>query len=146
MVYPVAMTYDGGLDYMLAHWGLGLNTISRIIGLPVSRVRRWRNGNEIDVPAEAVLVLGQLNTWLQETERISNQDAASWLERRLVSGYTVTGLDLYCGGEQDALQRIAAGELATAVLDAAVRDWRTRYDTRFEVFEADDGHAAIRMK
>ena len=131
---------------MLANWGLGLNTISRITGLPISRIRRWRSGNASDVPAEAVSVLDQLNAWLQETQSVGDQEPASWLERRLVSGYTVTGLDLYCSGDQDALQRIAAGDLATTVLDEAVRDWRTRYDTRFELFEASDGHPSIRMK
>jgi len=65
----------------------------------------------------------------------------------VVEGYTVTRWDQYCAGRSDLLIDNAAGRLVgPAVLDAFDPDWRARWWTTFEVFQAEDENPSIRGK
>lgn len=119
--------------------------IAKAAGVPVSRIRTWAlHGGRLD--HEALSNIEQLDGWLMCALEVGSSEPVYALESRLVKGYTATGWDLYCNGEAEALLRIVAGEDPARVLDDAFVDWRTRFDTAFEVFEAEDGCPAIRVK
>lgn len=140
------MTRNYELDSFLAEWGISLPHLAKIAGISQAALRRWRHFPQSEAPSEsAETSLETFRAFLKEAATLDD-DPAVWLEIRLVPGYTVTGLDLYCEGETAGLLQIIAGEPAVEVLDRAVRDWRTRFDSAYEVFEAADGFNSIRMK
>jgi len=147
MAYAVAMTYDAGLDHMLVKWGMSLAHIARVTKLPISRVRHWRTGGEPAAPPiETRNRLDEFDRLLRSLQDAGAEEPIYQLERRLVAGYTVVGWDLYDEGEFEALGQIAAGTNPVHVLDLAIRDWRDRFGTQFEVFEDTDGIPSIRFK
>lgn len=140
------MTYEDLIRRLSEHWGMSWAQVARVAELPVSRIRAWAYPGSDNIPEEAIARLQLLDRWLNDAADAGSPEPVYELDRRLVNGYTATGWDLYCNGEGQALLRIVAGQNATAVLDDTFVDWRTRFDTAFETFEAEDGHPSIRLK
>jgi hypothetical protein len=146
MLYADRMTYDGGLDFLITKRGLSLAHIAHATGHTMSRVRTWRRGTQMDVPAGTIESLDRFAAFLDRLDAEGSDEPINELDLRLVPGYTVVGWDLYDEGELDAIVDIVNGNPADVVLDRAIPDWRTRFDTRYEVFEASDGVMSIKMK
>jgi transcriptional regulator with XRE-family HTH domain len=133
------------LEELSDHRGMAWRDIARLVGVSVSAVRKWRH----DGPAapEKRLALAKLAAFLDLLEGFMVEDPASWLELPMVDGYTVRHIDLYEGGRPDLLLDVVDIRLKeTAALDLFDPDWRTRYRSDFEVFEAGDGNLSIRKR
>ena len=75
------------------------------------------------------------------------EEIASWFEMPLSSLAPVTPIDLYADDRADLVFEFASGHTdPEAILTQFDPDWRERYRSDFEVFEASDGNRSIRMK
>ena len=73
-------------------------------------------------------------------------DVASWMEMPLTPEVPVTGIDLAAAERYADLLDLAADHVTPEeVLDRWQPDWRTRYQSDFEVFESPDGDLGIRL-
>jgi hypothetical protein len=144
MLYPAGMTNP--IEKLCTDWGMSLSDISTVSKTPTAKLRTWRRGDDSQITEAQQIAVDQLLRFLSDCKEAGAEDPASWMERRLVTGYTVRGLDLYLENERITLMEIMKGTDAVPLLDWAIRDWRTRFDTRFEVFEAEDGYPSLRMK
>lgn len=129
----------------LADLGLSWRDIARLVGVSVPAVRKWRNGESTTGPnRRSVARLLAFIDVLRSDHMV--QDVASWIEMPL-AGSAVTGLDVYVAGRCDLLFSYAENHLTSEqVLDQMDPDWRASLDDRFEVYTADDGEAAIRLR
>jgi len=128
----------------LADRGFAWRDIARLIGVSVPAVRRWRQGES---PTGSHLLDIARLTALVEILRIDCliADVASWMEVPLASSAPLTGIDLAAGGQyEDLLDYAAEYVTGEEVLDNWQSDWRVRYQSEFEVFEAPDGELGIR--
>ena len=74
-------------------------------------------------------------------------EIASWFEMPLSSSAPVTPIVLYAANRADLVFEFASGHAdPEALLSEFDPDWRERYRSDFEVFEAGDGNRSIRMK
>lgn len=139
------MTNTDLIERLEHHWGMGRGDLAKASGLPVSRIRAW-SASGADIPEKALAKLEQLDRWLGDAAEAGADEPANALTLRLVDGYTATGWDLYCNDEADALLRIVAGADPALVLTETFSDWRTRFDSNWEVFDAEDGMPGVRLK
>lgn len=129
----------------LAAWGFSWTAIARVVGVSIPAVRKWRQGNPLSGEnrrnlASLVAFVGVL----EEDYLIG--DGASWLDMPLGES-TFTGIDLLATGKAHGLMEYAAGHIgSTDLLDSALPAWRDMVDDRFEVYEAQDGERAIRVR
>lgn len=131
----------------LADRGLAWRDIAAIAGVSVPAVRKWRQGSSASGPNRLrVARLVALLDWLEQ-EKLVNE-VASWLEVPLVATAPVTRLDLLIGEREDlVIASLTGGETpAETLLDQFDPEWRVRYRSDFEVFEADDGQRSIRRR
>lgn len=74
-------------------------------------------------------------------------EIASWFEMPLTTECPITPIDLYADQQPKLLFDYASGHgHPEQVLSEFVPDWRERYRSDFEVYEAMDGELAIRPK
>jgi len=128
----------------LAGEGFAWRDIARLIGVSVPAVRRWRQGESLT--GEHRLAIGRLIA-LVEILRADHliKEVASWLEIPLNAQVPLTGIDLAAEGRYEDVLELAANHVSSdEVLDRWQPDWRTRYLSEFEVFEAPDGDLGIR--
>lgn len=129
----------------LATRGFAWRDIARLIGVSVPAVRRWRQGESPTGPR--LWTIARLLAFI-DTLRADHHvtDAAAWLEMPLVPSAPITGIDMVADGHYAEVFDLAA-EHTTAedVLDQYRPDWRERYRSDFEVFEAPDGELGIRF-
>jgi len=129
----------------LAARGFAWRDIARLIGVSVPAVRRWRQGEPPTGPR--LWTIARLLAFI-DTLRTDHHvtDAAAWLEMPLVPSAPVTGIDMLTDGHYaDVFDLAAEHTTAEEVLDQYQPDWRERYRSDFEVFEAADGELGIRF-
>ncbi|MGI8755988.1 MAG: hypoxia/intracellular survival transcriptional regulator MosR [Acidimicrobiales bacterium] len=131
----------------LADHGLAWVDIAALAGVSVPAVRKWRTGGAAS--GEKLLELARLAvllSWLHDDNVIA--DVASWLEVPLASNAPLTRMDLLKHGDHDLVIRSLVGEGLSPheILDEYQPDWRTAYQSDFEVFIAEDGQRSIRSK
>ncbi len=126
--------------------GMSWSDIARLVGVSPSAIRKWRR--EGSATGENRLALARLAAFMDLLEGFAIEDPASWLEVPLVDGYTVTALDVYVskGGAVLLLDYADTRVAVTELLDESLPDWRERFGSAFEVYEAADGHPAIRQR
>jgi hypothetical protein len=129
----------------LADLGFAWRDVARLIGVSVPAVQKWRRGGPSTgasrLSAAAILATCDL---IQEHYLV--QDVASWFEAPVVFSYPVTALDLYAAKRVQLVFRLASGKAdPEQVMSAFDPEWRDKYRSEFEVFEAEDG-LAIRPK
>lgn len=129
----------------LADKGFAWRDIARLIGVSVPAVQKWRRGGAVSgqsrLQAAAVLAACQIIS-----EHYLVDDIASWFEVPVVLGYPVTALDLYAAKQTPLVFELASGKAdPEQVLSAFDPDWREKFRSDFEVFQAADG-LAIRPK
>ena len=128
----------------LAGAGFAWRDLAAIVGVSVPAMRRWRQG---DPPTGANrLAIARLLA-LVEVLRNDHQvaDVASWMEVPLAEGAPLTAIDLARAGRFEDVVEVAANHVSgEQALDDWQPDWRQRYRSEFEVFEAPDGEVATR--
>jgi len=127
--------------------GLGWAVLSRLVGVSVPAIRKWRNGQ--GVSPDNRKALAQLAALLRMlSEQFMVEDPASWLEIPLAEARTSL-VDVYAAGRTDLILEYAGSWIKSAdqLLDAFNPEWRASSTTReFETFIAADGQPAIRRK
>lgn len=131
----------------LSSLGLAWSDVARVIGVSVPALRKWRQGES--ATGENRLKVGNFAAFcsiLEEAYLFG--DLGSWLETPLDLRAPITPLDLLADGRYD-LGFVLAGDGnidPESVLDQYESDWRTRYDSAVEVFEASDGTPGLRLR
>jgi transcriptional regulator with XRE-family HTH domain len=130
----------------LAARGFSWRDIARIAGVSVPAVRKWRTGGTHS--PERRLDLARMAGLCDLLDEYHVVDPAGWLEMPLAKGVTVAPMDLYLAGRAELVVDAAANRAPEAreLLDRFDPDWRQRYVSDFEVFEATDGKLSIRAK
>jgi hypothetical protein len=125
--------------------GLAWRDIARMVGVTVPAVRKWRQGDQpTGRHRKAIARLLAFIDVLRSEHLIL--DVSSWLEMPLGAS-SATGIDAYAAGLIEALVMHAAGHTsAEQVLDQLDPAWRHAAVSRFEIFTAADGQAAIKMR
>lgn len=130
----------------LADLGFAWRDVARLVGVSVPAVQKWRKGEKASGSNRM-----KLAGFLAACDIISNhylvEEIASWFEMPLSSSAPVTPIDLYAKERVDLVFEFASQHSdPEAILSQVDPEWRERYRSDFEVFEASDGHQSIRMK
>lgn len=129
----------------LADLGFSWTAIARIVGVSIPAIRKWRHGETATGDNRRMLArLVALVGVLENDHLIS--DVASWLDMPLAES-NFTGIDVLADGQVHDLVEYAAQHIDGAeLLDRALPAWRDGQSNRFEVYRAEDGERAIRMR
>lgn len=129
----------------LADTGFAWRHVAQMVGVTVPAVQKWRRGDRITGEN-----LGKLARLVGACDFISKHyptDIAAWFEMPIVESAPVTPIDLWSSGNQPLFFALVTRTMHPEnVLDLYEPDWRERYRSDFEVFDADDGYLAIRPK
>lgn len=127
--------------------GMAWSDIADLVGVSVAAVRKWRTDG--GATADNRSRLARLAAFLDALTACGVADAAQWIEIALPlsEGYTITPIEVYRrGGEQALLDHACGHEPAQKVLDAAMPGWRHDRLSDFNVYDAPDGHKALRLR
>lgn len=130
----------------LADLGFAWRDIARLVGVSVPAVQKWRKGEKASGDSRK-----KLASLLAACDLIAShykvEEIASWFEMPLSSLAPITPIDLYADDRTDLVFEFACGHTdPEAILTQFDPDWRERYRSDFEVFQAGDGKMSIRMK
>jgi hypothetical protein len=130
----------------LSQLGFSWRDIARMVRVSVPAVQKWRRGAKVTGDNRRMLAnLVAACDLITEDYLVS--EVASWFEMPLVTGIPVTPIDLYAQEQYQLLFDYASSHLETeSVLNQLDPDWRQRYASDFEAFEAEDGQMSIRTK
>lgn len=130
----------------LSDLGFAWRDVARMLGVSVAAVQKWRRGDGV-TGANRLKIASLLAVCDMATAHYGISEVASWFEMPLVSGCPITPIDLYSQERPDLVFDYASGhsdpEQALTDFDP---EWRERYRSSFEVYEAADGALAIRPK
>jgi transcriptional regulator with XRE-family HTH domain len=130
----------------LSDLGFAWRDVARLVGVSVPAVQKWRKGEKAS-GENRLRLAGILAACDIITEHYMVEEIASWFELPLSSSAPVTPLDLYAHERADLVFEFASGHVdPETLLDQFEPDWRERYRSDYEVFEAADGHRSIRAK
>jgi hypothetical protein len=140
---------DSGAQLLeeLSDLGFAWRHVARLVGVSVPAVQKWRRGEKMS-PEN----MDRVATLLATCDLIHNSffvnDVASWFEIRILPDVPIRPMDLYAAGRSDLLlDWVSQHERDPLKLVSDFDpDWRERYDSDFEVFEATDGELALRFK
>ena len=130
----------------LASLGFAWRHIAQMIGVSVPAIQKWRRGEGMS--PENLAKVAELLATCDLIEPNFVFDVAAWFEIPIMPPVPVRPLDLYAAGCVDLLLDWVSQQERDPekVLTGFDRNWRERYATEFEVFEADDGHLSLRRK
>lgn len=130
----------------LADLGFAWRDISRMVGVSVPAVQKWRKGEKASGDSR-IRIASLLAACDLITSHYMVDEIASWFEMPLSSAAPVTPIVLYAADRADLVFEFASAHVdPEALLSEFDPDWRERYRSDFEVFEAGDGNRSIRMK
>lgn len=130
----------------LADLGFAWRDIARLIKVSVPAVQKWRKGEKASGESRA-RVASLLAACDLITRHYLVEEVASWFEMPLSPSAPVTPIALYAADRVDLVFELASGHAdPEALLSEFDPDWRERYRSDFEVFEAGDGNRSIRMR
>lgn len=130
----------------LADLGFAWRDIARMVGVSVPAVQKWRKGEKASGDSR-IRIASLLAACDLITSHYMVDEIASWFEMPLSSPAPVTPIVLYSANRADLVFEYASGYVdPEALLSEFDPDWRERYRSDFEVFEAGDGNRSIRMK
>lgn len=131
------------LDELATEYGLAWVDLSRMIGVSVPAIRKWRMSGE--PTADNHERVAQVWAFLAALRRnLGIDEPAVWLGRRLEPGFTVTPRHLWARERVPTLLDMAAGGTrAIDALDQLEPRWREKYPTEDDVVLFDDGMPAI---
>jgi hypothetical protein len=130
----------------LADLGFAWRDIARLVNVSVPAVQKWRKGEKVSGDNRH-----RMASLLAACDLIKShymvEEIASWFEMPLSSSAPITPITLYAANRADLVFEFANGQVdPEALLSEFEPDWRERYRSDFEVFEAGDGNRSIRMK
>ncbi|MCL5047336.1 MAG: hypothetical protein M1374_00845 [Firmicutes bacterium] len=129
----------------LSHKGFAWRDIASMLSVSVPALRRWRSG---EAPTgENSLALARLLGLIDILEKDHLvADVAVWMEMHLVPEAPVRAIDLIKEGHLVDVIELAGEQVVPGeVLDRLSPDWKRRYKSTVEVFEADDGEFGFRL-
>lgn len=130
----------------LADLGFAWRDVARLIKVSVPAVQKWRKGEKASGESR-VRVASLLAACDLITRHYLVEEVASWFEMPLSPSAPVTPIALYAADRADLVFELASGHAdPEALLSEFDPDWRERYRSDFEVFEAGDGNRSIRMR
>ncbi len=130
----------------LADLGFAWRDIARLVGVSVPAVQKWRKGEKASGDSR-IRIASLLAACDLITSHYLVDEIASWFEMPLSSAAPVTPITLYAAHRADLVFDFASGHAdPEALLSEFDPDWRERYRSDFEVFEAGDGNRSIRLK
>ena len=130
----------------LSQLGFSWRDIARMVRVSVPAVQKWRRGAKVTGDNRRMLA-NLVAACDQISEDYLVYEVVSWFEMPLGNGIPVTPIDLYSQEQYQLLFDYASGHLDTeSVLNQLDPEWRQRYASQFEVFEAEDGQLSIRTK
>ena len=131
----------------LSELGFSWRHIARIVGVPVSVLRKWRTGSAT-TGVQHRRVAKLLAVCDIATTRYHISDVASWFETRMHSEVPVTCIDIASKERFDLILQFMCDQCdqgAEAVLDKFKPDWRDPYKSSVEVFTGPDGLPGLRL-
>jgi hypothetical protein len=130
----------------LSDLGFAWRHIAMMVGVSVPAVQKWRKGEKPS--AENFDRLAILLAICDLLSSFMISDPASWFEVRILPDVPIRPMDLFARREDALLLDWASQHEVNGerLLDRAVPGWRETLASPFEVFDADDGHPAIRFK
>jgi transcriptional regulator with XRE-family HTH domain len=130
-----------GLLGHLADYGFAWRDIAKMIGVSVAAVQKWRKGSAASGESRHN-VAGLLAACQLIAEHYLVIDIAQWFESPVLRGYPITRVDLYAAGRVDQVFLLATGNGdPETVLSSFDPNWRTTYQSEFEIFDTPDGIA-----
>ncbi len=130
----------------LADLGFAWRDVARLVGVSVPAVQKWRRG-EGTSGENRQKVAGLLAACDLVSDHYEIRDLASWFEMPIRVGTPITSIDLWADGHPELVFEQASGHVSPDdILDRWDPEWRERYRSDYEVFEAGDGGLAIRVK
>jgi len=130
----------------LADLGFAWRDVARLVGVSVPAVQKWRRG-EGTTGENRQKVASLLAACDLVSEHYAVQDVASWFEMPVLIGIPVAPIDLWANGRSDLVFDYASGHTdSDQTLAAWDPQWRERYRSDFEVFQAGDGQRSVRPK
>ena len=134
------------LEELATDRGLRWRDISRLCGVPVSAIRRWRAGESI--ATEHQHGLARLAAFLELVEEVKPIDEPSgWLLMRLSEQHTVRAADLYIEGRINDLIEYTQGHIDVDVLlDRLDPNWRTVTRSEWKVIVSPDGERYLAQR
>lgn len=134
------------LEELATDRGLRWRDISRLCGVSVSAVRKWRAGESITT--EHRRGLARLAAFLELVEEVGPIDEPSgWLLMRLSEQHTVRAADLYIEGHMNDLIEYAQGHIdVNVLLDRWNPNWRTVTRSEWKVIVSPDGERYLAQR
>jgi transcriptional regulator with XRE-family HTH domain len=127
--------------------GVTWSDIAAALGISIPGLRKWRKSVSGTTP-ENHRALAELAAFFGVLAQVVDSPAR-WMSMPLVSGFNVTPFDVYSTEHAAKFLDLAAGNVgvtAEGVLDAVAPDWRERWRSQYEVFEAVDGELSMRPR
>lgn len=131
----------------LSELGFSWRDISRVVGVTIPALRKWRAGES--ATGENKRRVAELVAFCEIVgDNYLVEDVASWVEVPLVPEVPLNGLDLLIAGRFDLLFRWAGdpGADPEDLLDEYQPDWRSDFESDVEVFQAPDGEKGLRFR
>lgn len=130
----------------VADLGFSWRDIARLVRVSVPAVQKWRKGEKASGESRQ-----RLASFLAACDLIVRhymvEEIASWFEMPLSKDAPVTPTDLYAADRADLVFEFGSGHAdPEALLTQFDPDWRDRYRSDFEVFEAGDGNRSLRAR
>ncbi len=126
------------LRRLAADYAFAWVDLSRMIGVSVPAIRKWRLDGRITAENQSKLAYLAAFARILRDRGVS---AASWLSAPMIPGYTVAPKNLYTQERAAVLLDLACdGRDPEQVLNSVEPDWRARYDAHgFSVARFSDG-------
>ena len=134
------------LEELATDRGLRWQDISRLCGVSVSAVRKWRGGESI--ATEHRHALARLAAFLDLVEEAGPIDEPSgWLLMRLSEHHTIRAADLYIAGHINDLIEYAQGHIdVNILLDRWDPNWRTVTRSEWKLIVSPDGERHLAQR
>lgn len=130
----------------LSDLGFSWRDLSRVVGVSVPALRKWRHGES--ATGENRLRVARVAAFCDIVrDQYLIDEPASWLETPIHLDAPVNGFDFLAADRFDLAFRLAGDHDADpeSILAEFEPQWRQRFSTGLEVFVADDGTPGLRF-
>lgn len=130
----------------LSDLGFSWRDLSRVVGVSVPALRKWRHGES--ATGENRLRVARVAAFCNIVrDQYLIDEPASWLETPIHLDAPINGFDLLAADRVDLAFRLAGDHDADpeSILDEFEPQWRQRFATSLEVFVADDSTPGLRF-
>ncbi|MCA2302725.1 hypothetical protein JF770_04075 [Mycobacterium intracellulare] len=130
----------------LADLGFSWRDIARMVGVSVAAIQKWRKGEKVTGPNRHKLA-SLLAACDFIISHLLAEDVAQWFETPIIDGAPITPIDIWSEGNYLVLFEYATQHMTPEQAMNEFRpDWRERFRSSWETFEAGDGNLSIRAK